>query len=241
VAVPVVCRREGCPQDQPPDRMELAAPERVTSKRHTSLNNSVSRPGSKVPVKTRFPLKFLFLFFVLLVPLSRGAIAEPIPLTELAMPGRLLMLRHAEAPGVGDPPGFRLDDCATQRSLDDSGRRHARALGIRLGNAGVSAARVYSSQWCRCLETARLLQLGTVTPLPALNSFFERPQERDAKIAALRSFLAGLPADGPPVVLVTHQFTINAFTSAGTPSGGGSIFQLDGTGAPRWLGTIPAN
>jgi phosphohistidine phosphatase SixA len=192
-------------------------------------------------VKTAFRFLFLFPLFMLLASVSRGIIAEPLPLSELAKPGRVLMLRHAEAPGVGDPPGFRLDDCATQRNLDDSGRRQARALGIRLANAGVTAARLYSSQWCRCLETARLLQLGTVTPLPALNSFFERPQERDATVAALRSFLAGLPVDGPPVVLVTHQFTINAFTSAGTPTGGGSIFQLDGTRKPRWLGTIPAN
>jgi len=192
-------------------------------------------------VKTTFRLLFLLPLFVLLASIARGTIAEPLPLTELAKPGRVLMLRHAQAPGVGDPPGFRLDDCATQRNLDDSGRRQARALGNRLANAGVAAARVYSSQWCRCLETARLLQLGPVTGLPALNSFFERSQDRDATIAALRAFLASLPPDGPPVVLVTHQFTINAFTSAGTPSGGGSIFQLDGTGNPRWLGTLPAD
>jgi len=192
-------------------------------------------------VLTRYLFKFLLSFVGLLAPWFSVAEAEAIPLSELAKPGRVLMLRHAEAPGVGDPPGFRLEDCATQRNLDDSGRRQARALGIRLADAGIPAATVYSSQWCRCLETARLLQLGTVTSLPALNSFFERPQERAAKIAALRSFLAGLPADGKPVVLVTHQVTVNAFTSAGTPPGGGSIFQLDGTGTPRWLGTIPAN
>ena len=192
-------------------------------------------------MKTTFRLLFLLPLFVLLASIARGTIAEPLPLTELAKPGRVLMLRHAQAPGVGDPPGFRLDDCATQRNLDESGRRQARALGTRLATAGVAAAQVYSSQWCRCLETARLLQLGPVTGLPALNSFFERSQDRDATIAALRAFLASLPPDGPPVVLVTHQFTINAFTSAGTPSGGGSIFQLDGTGNPRWLGTLPAN
>ena len=192
-------------------------------------------------MKKTFRLLFLLPLFVLLGSVARGSVAATLPLAELAKPGRVLMLRHAEAPGVGDPPGFRLDDCGTQRNLDDSGRHQARTLGTRLANAGVVPARVYSSQWCRCLETARLLQLGPVTELPALNSFFERSQHREATIAALRSFLASLPPDGPPVVLVTHQFTINAFTSAGTPSGGGSIFQLDGTGNPRWLGTLPAN
>jgi broad specificity phosphatase PhoE len=127
------------------------------------------------------------------------------------------------------------------RNVDASGRAQASALGERLKRAGVTRARVYSSQWCRCLETARLLGLGAVAALPALNSFYGQSQERAARVAALRRFIAGLPADGPPVVLVTHQFTINAFTDAGTPSGGGSLFQLNGTGAPRLLGSIETN
>lgn len=165
--------------------------------------------------------------------------ADTVPLAEFARPGRVLMLRHAYAPGTGDPPQFKLDDCATQRNLDASGRAQATALGERLKKAGISSAKVYSSQWCRCLETARLLDLGSVTPQPALNSFYGRAEHRDARITALRGFLAGLPRNGPPVVLVTHQFTINAFTGAGTPSGGGSVFQLNGTTTPLWIGTIP--
>lgn len=177
----------------------------------------------------------------MLASLTSGSVAATLALIELTKPGRVLILRHAEAPGVGDPPGFRLEDCATQRNLDESGRRQAQALGARLANAGVTTAQVYSSQWCRCLETARLLKLGPVNRLPALNSFFERPQERDATIAALRAFLASLPLDGPLVVLVTHQVNINALTSSVTPTGGGSFFQLDGTGNPRWLGTLPVH
>lgn len=167
--------------------------------------------------------------------------ADSIPLSELAKPGRLLMLRHANAPGNGDPPNFRLDDCTTQRNLDPAGRTQAARLGQRLAQAGVARATLYSSQWCRCLETARLLALGPVQPLPALNSFYPRPQEREATLAALRDFLARLPANGPPVILVTHQFTITGFTGDGTVSGGGSLFQLNGTGAPRLLGAIEAN
>jgi broad specificity phosphatase PhoE len=166
---------------------------------------------------------------------------EVVPLTELAKPGRLLMLRHANAPGTGDPSHFRLDDCATQRNLDSAGRAQARGLGAQLKQAGIQRASLYSSQWCRCLETARLLSLGPVETMPALNSFYPRPQERDATIAALRSFLAALATDGPPVVLVTHQFTINAFTNEGTVSGGGSLFVLNGSGSPRLLGSISSN
>lgn len=166
------------------------------------------------------------------------ATAQTIALEELKQPGRVLMLRHANAPGNGDPPQFRIDDCATQRNLDAAGRDQARHLGARLARAGIATARVYSSQWCRCLDTATLLGLGTVEPLPALNSFFPAPDQRAPRIAELRAFLAGLPADGGPVVLVTHQFTISEFTGGGVPSGGGSLFQLDGSRQPRWLGAI---
>lgn len=167
--------------------------------------------------------------------------ADSLPLSELAKPGRLLMLRHANAPGTGDPPHFSLEDCTTQRNLDQAGRTQASRLGQRLAQAGVTRAALYSSQWCRCLETARLLGLGPVQPLPALNSFYPRPEDREARLAALRAFLASLPPKGPPVVLVTHQFTITAFTGDATASGGGSLFELNGSGAPRLLGAIAAN
>lgn len=167
--------------------------------------------------------------------------AEPLPLAELAKPGRVVMLRHANAPGTGDPPNFKPGDCSTQRNLDAAGRAQAARLGERLAKAGVSRAKVYASQWCRCLDTARLLKLGAVSELPALNSFFGRPHERDATLAALREFLAGLPVDGSPVVLVTHQVTITAFTGQGTASGSGTVFELNRSGAPRALGEVPAD
>jgi broad specificity phosphatase PhoE len=180
----------------------------------------------------------LFVTVIVCVLSGVGWAAETVSLAELATPGRVLMLRHANAPGTGDPSNFRLEDCSTQRNLDPVGRAHALALGQRLVQAGVTGAKVYSSQWCRCLDTARLLKLGPVEPLPTLNSFYPRPQQRETTVAALRAFLAGLPTGGSPVVLVTHQFTINAFTGEGTVSGGGSLFELNGSGAPRLLGPI---
>ncbi len=164
---------------------------------------------------------------------------RPLPLGELVKPGRVLMLRHAHAPGFGDPPSFVIGDCSTQRNLDASGRAQARQLGARLRAVGLSKARVFSSQWCRALETARLLDLGPVEPLPALNSFFERQDDRQRILDDLRTFLVKLPVDGQPVILVTHQVVVNAFTNATPPPGGGSIFQINGTGAPKWLGTLP--
>jgi len=162
-----------------------------------------------------------------------------LPLGELAKPGRVLMLRHARAPGFGDPPNFVIGDCSTQRNLDASGRAQARQLGTRLRAVALPNARALSSQWCRALETARLLDLGPVESMPALNSFFARPDDRDRNLDALRSFLATLPVDGRPVILVTHQVVVNAFTEATPPAGGGSVFQINGTQTPVWLGVIP--
>ena len=160
-------------------------------------------------------------------------------LAALAKPGHVLFLRHSNAPGFGDPPGFRVGDCSTQRNLDDAGRAQARVLGERLRRAGITRARLLSSEWCRCQETARLLGLGPVEPAPALNSFFGKYEERESRIKAVRALLATLPRDGLPVVLVTHQVTITGLTGEGIASGGGVVFQLEATGA-RVVGTLDA-
>lgn len=145
--------------------------------------------------------------------------------------GHVLLLRHANAPGVGDPAGMVLNDCATQRNLDARGRAQAKRLGERLRAAGINDVRVYTSQWCRCRETARLLNLGPVEDLPALNSFFEQREDKDRRLKALRVFIDQLPRDGRAVVLVTHQMTITALTGYFPASGEGLVVRLrDGGG-----------
>lgn len=178
------------------------------------------------------------LIAMLLFVTTSATWANPVPLTEIAKPGRILMLRHAYAPGTGDPDNFKIGDCATQRNLDSTGREQAVQIGRRLAQAGVTKATVYSSQWCRCLETARLLGLGPVNELPALNSFFSIPEKRDSSISELRRFLAGLPANGPPVVLVTHQVTVTGLTGIYPSSGSGAILQLNGTCVPKIIGEV---
>lgn len=133
--------------------------------------------------------------------------------------GRVLLLRHALAPGFGDPSNFQLRDCQTQRNLDEVGREQARRIGRTFREAGVQFAGVYSSQWCRCLETARLLDVGEVQELPALNSFFQGLVPREKTLAELRAFLQQLPETGLPILLVTHQVTISAITGYGVGSG----------------------
>lgn len=142
-------------------------------------------------------------------------------------PAPVALLRHALAPGTGDPPGFRLGDCATQRTLSEAGRVQARAIGAMLAGRGFAGARVLSSRWCRCLETARLLSLGPVEPEPALDSFFEDRAEGPARTRALREVLAARdPA--APLVLVTHQVNITALTGV-VPASGETLI-LDAAG-----------
>ncbi len=76
-------------------------------------------------------------------------------------PGTVAIMRHAIAPGTGDPSGFDIGDCSTQRNLDDRGRKQARKVGQAFRAAGIAVDRVLTSQWCRCRETARLLELGS--------------------------------------------------------------------------------
>ena len=139
-------------------------------------------------------------------------------LTALKAPGAVGLMRHALAPGYSDPSHFKIDDCASQRNLDAAGRAQARATGAALRAAGVRFDLVLTSQWCRCRETARLLGLGPVRDLPALNSFFEHPGRATPQTAALRATLAGLPA-GQRVLLVSHYVNIAELTGQATTSG----------------------
>ena len=146
--------------------------------------------------------------------------------------GTVILIRHALAPGTGDPAQFDLKDCRTQRNLDATGRRQARAIGQRLQAAALDFAGVYSSEWCRCLETAQLLGLGPVTPFHGLNSFYEGHVPRAATLAALEAKIASLPKTGKPVVMVTHFVTISALTNLAIESGGMVLLDL-GTGKAR--------
>ena len=140
--------------------------------------------------------------------------------------GHILMIRHALAPGGGDPANFKIGDCSTQRNLDQTGRAQAKSIGDWLRANGVTSARNYSSQWCRCLETANLLQVGSVEELPALNSFYERPQDREPNISALKTFISQQPVDGQLIVFVTHYVTIAAITGESVSSGTGVLMEL---------------
>ena len=126
----------------------------------------------------------------------------------------VLLMRHADAPGVGDPPGYRLDQCPTQRNLGEVGRQQSVLIGQWLTAQGVSTPKIFSSAWCRCTDTARLLALGAVTVEPSLNSFFDDMSLAKPQTAALQTFIAASLKAYPklPLILVTHHVNIEAFT-----------------------------
>ncbi len=155
-----------------------------------------------------------------------------------ATPGHFVLIRHATAPGGGDPAGFNVEDCATQRLLSDGGKAEARAIGQAFRDNGITRARVFSSRWCRCLETARLLDLGPVETWPLLNSFFGTPEKGPAQVAELRASLA--PFDlSTPVVLVTHHTVIASLVGVAVSSGEMVVVRREAGGALTVAGRIP--
>jgi len=137
----------------------------------------------------------------------------------LTKPGHVAIMRHAIAPGTGDPVNFDVNDCSTQRVLSAEGKQQAKQIGDFLReNGGVESMQVYSSQWCRCLDTAQLLNFGDVTELPMINSFFNRWETKESQTRDTLNWLKELNAD-TPVMLVTHQVNITALTGVYPSSG----------------------
>jgi phosphohistidine phosphatase SixA len=153
----------------------------------------------------------------------------------------IVLMRHAATePGIGDPPGFKLNQCATQRNLSDAGREDARRVGAAFRRHGVTPGAVWSSRWCRCLDTARLA-FGQAAPEPGLDSMFnDDATESASKLRLLRARLAARK-DTSPLVLVTHDVNIRALTGQSLAPGEMVLTQLrDGKLAPIGRLALPA-
>ncbi len=161
------------------------------------------------------------------VPAAQAA-PDATVLELLRQGGKLILIRHAATePGIGDPPGFRLDDCSTQRNLSEQGRAASRRFGEQLRQAGIAVSQLRSSAWCRCLDTATEAFGNTVEieAWPPLNSFFRGQGERDAQTRAALAGLADLP-DDEVWVWVTHQVNITALTGVSPAMGEALVLAL---------------
>lgn len=154
---------------------------------------------------------------------------------KLARGGYVILLRHtATVPGVGDPTGFALNDCATQRNLSVVGRAQAERWRKAIAEHKAPIGEVFSSEWCRCIDTAKIA-FGDANSPPkkwsALNSFFESAQNQPAQTAAVKKRLPALLQDakklGRNVVFVTHQVNITALTGVAPQSGEAIVIELD--------------
>jgi len=144
----------------------------------------------------------------------------------------VLLMRHALAPGTGDPALYNLEDCATQRNLSAEGRKQAVTIGHWLKKQGVTTVQLYSSPWCRCKDTATLLDFAGFKVEPTLGSFFDEMQKGDERTQALQRFIAEqTKAKGTKaLILVTHHVNIFAYMGENIGSGDMVLARVDGAG-----------
>jgi broad specificity phosphatase PhoE len=177
---------------------------------------------------------------VLLLMLPSAAPANEALWSQLKKGGQIVLMRHAvTTQGVGDPPGFRLDDCGTQRNLTDHGREDAKRVGAAFRLRGITVERVLTSPWCRCIETANLA-FGKAEVSSALGNLFTHPENRERQVRDMRALVD--TARAANWVLVSHGATIAALTGVSldtaemlivTPQQGGGFAVLGRLSVPR--------
>ena len=150
---------------------------------------------------------------VLLCALAPAAVADEDALWSLLRQGgQVVLIRHGlTTPGVGDPQGMKMEDCASQRNLNDEGRREAQLLGKAMRQHKVPVGTLLSSPWCRCLETARIVFGKEPQVHAALGNLFGRPERAVAQVEALKKLIAERAGRGN-LFMVTHGSTTLALT-----------------------------
>ena len=133
---------------------------------------------------------------------------------------KIILIRHSKAPGVGDPPGFKINDCKTQRNLNKKGINQSKKIGKLFKENQIKISKVLSSQWCRCKDTAKYA-FKNYKEFSALNSTFQSPYDKNAKkqLEELKYYIQKWKGNGSNLVLVTHYVIISALTGL-TPRSG---------------------
>ena len=175
---------------------------------------------------------------------AQGSVLDPTAAEQeayvraLRTPGHALLLRHTLAPGHGDPADFDVSNCSTQRNLSAEGRAQAVKVGAWLKARGVRPAQVHSSPWCRCLETARLMDLAPVVVEPGLRSFAQQLSPKGKTMAALRRFIAESAGNADPMILVGHSSTFAELLGGLLGSGEGMVVRLREDGQVDRVGRV---
>ncbi len=180
--------------------------------------------------------------FACALAMTTGSAADDPAWPALRDGARVVLLRHAATSGgAGDPEGFRLEDCATQRNLTEKGRADAKAIGERIRAQKVPVGKVLSSQWCRCRDTAALMALGPVEVAETFNNAYTLGGRRDELSKGARAVIAGWKGPGI-LMVVTHGANILPLTGFQPAEGEMVIVEPEAIadGKVRVIGRIPA-
>ena len=163
-------------------------------------------------------VKFLFFIFINIPSTANADLGNNLT-HDLAKGGKLIFIRHAYAPGGGDPNNFDIQDCNTQRNLNNSGRQQAKQIGIFIKDNNIPIDRVISSEWCRCIETA-IIAFNKYETKSFLNSFFSEKfvSNKNKQINDLKKYINEWSGDNN-LVLVTHYVTIQEVLNVTSSSG----------------------
>ena len=159
------------------------------------------------------------IIILLLFLLSNEVYANDNLISSLQEGKKIIFIRHALAPGNGDPENFILEDCSTQRNLNERGREQSKNIGNFFRNKNISIDKVLSSEWCRCKDTARLA-FDNFETFDALNSFYDErfAMNRSYQLKNLKVFINKWNSDSN-LIIVTHYVVISALLNRGTSSG----------------------
>ena len=179
-------------------------------------------------------LSFLIIICMLLFTQSKFATAQSDLASKLKDGSHVLLMRHADAPGYGDPQNYQISQCSTQRNLGDLGRRQAKNTGDWLSSQGIEQAKVYSSPWCRCIDTASLLNKGVVKKEAALGSFFDDMSQAKRQTDELVKLITVERKQNPtmPIIMVTHHVNIQSYMGMVVNSGDMVLVKVDPAGRP---------
>ena len=156
--------------------------------------------------------------FITLVLVTEAFARSELEIIKKNISANVIFLRHALAPGVGDPENFMKEDCSTQRNLNDKGRLQARLIGNYLRSTNLKFSQILTSEWCRCIDTAKELNLGQWTTFSGLNSFFQVYEKKDQVMNKLQKKLDSL-GYSDLALFVTHQVVISEQTGIVPRSG----------------------
>ena len=156
--------------------------------------------------------------FITLLLVTEAFARSELEIIKKNISANVIFLRHALAPGVGDPENFIKEDCSTQRNLNNKGRLQARLIGNYLRSTNLKFSQILTSEWCRCIDTAKELNLGQWTTFSGLNSFFQEYEKKDQVMNKLQKKLDSL-GYSDLALLVTHQVVISELTGIMPRSG----------------------